>query len=199
MKGLNGWLLMIVLVSSGCAEPPQTRAIAEIERLEGKFQLDETVPGWPLIAVDLSFTQANDASLTRLAGVTTLRELSLCGTQITDAGFAHLRNLSNLQVLDLWRCRNFSGEGLARLEGLSSLRRLSLWNTAVTDDALRHLGGLAGLRELDLSHTQITDAGLEHLEGLTALQELGLLGCDNLTDAGVDRLKNTLPDLVITR
>jgi len=183
----------------GCVRPAQERAVAEVERLQGKFELDETVPHRPLVKVDLSFTQASDASLAHLKGVTTLRELHLCGTRITNVGLEHVSSLTSLRVLDCWRCKDFTDAGLEHLAAMPHLQRLSLWNTNVTDDGLGHLKRLTSLRVLDLSHTRVSDAGLKQLEGLTGLQELALIGCNELTDAGVDALQEALPNVVISR
>ena len=49
----------------------------------------------------LSRTQITDAGLAHLANLTNLRGLTLSNTQITDAGLVHLSNLTNLQVLYL--------------------------------------------------------------------------------------------------
>jgi hypothetical protein len=43
----------------------------------------------------------------------------------------------------------------------------------------------------------ITDAGLEHLKGLTALRTI-LLSDTKVTDAGVNQLKKSLPDAVVS-
>lgn len=185
--------------TGGCARPAQERAIAEIERLEGKFEMQETASRKSLVKVDLSFTQASDASLARLTGVTTLQELHLCGTKITNMGLKHVSGLTSLRVLDCWRCKNLTDAGLEHLAAMPHLQRLSLWNTNVTDDGLGHLKGLTSLRVLDLSHTRVSDAGLKQLEGLTSLQELALVGCDELTDAGIDALQKALPNVVISR
>jgi len=205
VRGLRGLCMLfaclspLAATSSGCAKSAQKRAIAEIERLKGRFEIDEKASHQPLVKVDLSFTQATDTSLERLREVTTLQELHLCGTEICDAGLGHLRSLTNLQTLDLWRCKNFTDAGLRHLEGMTSLRELSLWNTEITDGGLNHLKGLISLQELDLSHTQITDAGLENLENLTSLRKLELIGCEALTEGGVDDLKRALPKVAVTR
>lgn len=67
-----------------------------------------------------------------------LQVFRLCGTQVTDAGLAHLQVLTELRELDLG-------------------------HTQVTDAGLAHLQGLRGLRKLDLVYAKITDAGLAQL------------------------------------
>jgi len=183
----------------GCARPAQKRAISEIQRLGGKFEIDERAPHRPLVMVDLSFTQATDASLEHFIELNDLQELHLCGTEVTDAGLEHLKGLSNLKTLNLWRCKSFTDSGLAHLKGMTSLRTLSLWNTQTTDAGLVHVKALDGLQRLDLSHTQITDAGLEQLKDLDSLQDLEFVGCERLSDAGIDCLKKALPKVEVVR
>ena len=63
----------------------------------------------------------------------------LTGTQITDAGLAHLASLSKLR--ELW-----------------------IGQTAVTDAGLEHLSGLKNLETLDVSGTKVTLEGFQRLK-----------------------------------
>lgn len=191
--------LMIVPCVLSALVTPKARVIAKIQKLGGEFELDEQSPGQPLARVDFSFTQVTDDDMMGLKGLADLRELYLCGTDITDAGLEHVRGLRALEVLDLWRCGNVTDAGLEHLEGMPSLRRLSLWNTEITDVGLGHVLRLTSLRELDLSHTRITRDGLEQVKALPSLQRIELVGCENLTDADIDALKAALPQAAITR
>ena len=66
--------------------------------------------------------------------LTSLQELSLISTKVTDKGLAHLK-------------------------GLTRLKRLTLNGTRVSDAGLLHLKDLTGLQELNLYRTGVTDAG----------------------------------------
>ena len=76
----------------------QERAIARIEKLGGKFELDEKRPGKPLIKVDLRQTKVTDADLEILKGFTQLRSLNLHNLGVTDAGTKHLEGLTALSL-----------------------------------------------------------------------------------------------------
>src|SRR5262249_16382505 len=80
------------------------------------------------------------------------------GPRITDAGLAHLKDLTDLESLDLM-------------------------GQDITDAGLEHVKGMKNLRELNLSGPGITDAGLEHLKGLDRLERLHLYGTQT-TPAG---------------
>ena len=84
------------------------------------------------------------------------------------------------------------------LRGLNSLKYLDLTGTKVTDAGLVHLKGLANLEALMLTHTQVTDAGLVHLEGLANLKCLDLRRSPQVTDEGVEKLQQSLPDCEIS-
>jgi hypothetical protein len=51
--------------------------------------------------LDLDLTEVTDAGLEHLKGLTALQELSLWRTPVTDAGLQHLKGLTGLRVLCL--------------------------------------------------------------------------------------------------
>ena len=68
-------------------------------------------------------------------------------SQVTDAGLAHLRGLSQLRTLVLpWT--KIQGPGLANLRGMRQLEDLSLAGIELSDADLAHLAGLTGLHHL---------------------------------------------------
>ncbi|MGO8753589.1 MAG: hypothetical protein ACLQNE_47250 [Thermoguttaceae bacterium] len=52
-----------------------------------------------VVEVALDHTQVTDAGLAHLKGLTQLQQLSLDNTQVTDAGLEHLKGLTQLQTL----------------------------------------------------------------------------------------------------
>jgi RNA polymerase sigma factor (sigma-70 family) len=135
----------------------------------------------------LKLTDATDADLRRLKGLTALRLLDLQGTQVTDVGLEHMKGLAALQWLEL-RGTQVTDAGMEHLKGLSALQHLYLTGTKVTDAGLERLKGLTTLETLDLKGTRVTDAGLEYLKGLTALGGLELSNT-SVTSAGVESLE----------
>jgi hypothetical protein len=55
-----------------------------------------------VIAVNLGVTQADDAVLESLKGLSTLKKLTLNGTKISDAGLDHLRNWARCRSSTWW-------------------------------------------------------------------------------------------------
>jgi len=124
--------------------------------------------------------------------VRTKRIPGLCLRQTGDAELAHLGKLKGLKALFLLGGNRVTDVGLERLKDLEHLSCLHLSDTHVTDAGLEHLKNLKSLRELNLSRTQVTDAGLVHLRGLKDLKTLSLVGCEQLTEAGVQELQRSL-------
>lgn len=69
------------------------------------------------------------------------------GLTITDAGVAHLANLSKLRWLSLGKCGRVTGSTLKQLRALPLLEHLDLSSTAVTSEALATLQQMPSLRD----------------------------------------------------
>src|SRR4051794_27100456 len=108
-------LLASVFTASANVNSMQDRAVAEVTRLGGKIEVDETLPGKPIVKVDLHSTQVTDLDLVFLKDLIQLRALDLRLTQIGDAGVANLKKLTKLQTLNLFRTQ-LSDVGLAHLK-----------------------------------------------------------------------------------
>lgn len=114
-------------------------AFDQIRGFHGKYEVDEKDPARPVVRVDLRYYEVSDKELATftelLQAFPRLTTLQLKSSKITDAGLAHLKNLSHLRVV-------------------------ALENAAVTDAGLMHLQTLTELQELSLKGTKVTEAGL---------------------------------------
>ena len=128
-----------------------------------------------------------DAALARFKGMTSLRELDLGGTDVSDTGLKQIAAMTQLRMLKLSYNSDLSDDGLSFLVGMTELRELDLSNTKISDGALIHLKGMANLQTLNLSNTLVTNAGLENLPRITNLQTLNLSRI-HITDAGLENL-----------
>jgi Leucine-rich repeat (LRR) protein len=120
----------------------QRRAVAAIDKFGGSVRYGELAAGERFPVTFLRRWLSPDY-------FDEVEEVDLTGTQVTDAGLAHLQGLTGLQ--GLW-----------------------LINTQVTDAGLAHLQGLTGLQVLSLDNTQVTDAGLAKLR--QALPKCAIIG-----------------------
>ena len=118
-------------------------AAAEIKKLGGEITFDKDSPDKQVVSVGIYKIEGADAALEHIGKLTSLKELAVTSTQVTNAGLVHLKGLTNLQVL-------------------------YLDTPKVTDTGLMHLEGLTDLESLGLESPLVTDAGLAHLKGLTS-------------------------------
>ena len=134
----------------------------------------------------LDQSRAGDAVIAALAGPArdTLRVLHLAGTDVSEAGLAALRQLTELEELTLGDTRLH--DEVADLSAWLRLRTLSLTGLLVTDAALPRLAARPSLVTLDLSATEVHDPS-----PLAALPRLRLLGVaqTSLSRAGIAAVK----------
>ena len=80
-----------------------------------------------------------DADLEQLRDMPELETLNLWGSEnITDAGLAHLKGLTNLDGLGLRGCEKITDAGLAQLKDLTNLETINLMGTHRTDPSQRN-------------------------------------------------------------
>ncbi|ERE75854.1 F-box/LRR-repeat protein 2 [Cricetulus griseus] len=148
-----------------------------------------------------------DASLTAL-GLNCPRlqilEAARC-SHLTDAGFTLLaRNCHDLEKMDLEECVLITDSTLIQLSiHCPKLQALSLSHCElITDEGILHLSsstcGHERLRVLELDNCLlVTDAALEHLENCRGLERLELYDCQQVTRAGIKRMRAQLPHVKV--
>lgn len=140
------------------------------------------------------FTDVHMERIKYLAKMKQLQILNLPGSfKITDAGFKHISELKQLQVLYLSKS-NITDAGLKHIAELRQLQALCLGSNNITDVGLEHIVKLKQLRSLILRNSNITDVGLEHIAKMKQLKKLQLSsGHHNLTRTGVEKIRKLLP------
>jgi hypothetical protein len=105
------------------------------------------------------YADVSDSQLAVMGRIQTLRHLHLIGP-ITDVGLREIHNLSSLEELDLSLTR-VSDAGLIDLVShLPILRKLALRGTRISDDGLSALISSPGIKSVDLTLTRTTDDGV---------------------------------------
>ena len=84
--------------------------------------------------------------------------LNLRGTEVTDKGLEHLKDLKSLVRLHLERTK-ITDAGLAHLAGLENLEYLNLYGVDVTDAGIQSLAGLKKLKRIYVWQTKMTEEG----------------------------------------
>uniref|UniRef100_A0A673NCD2 F-box/LRR-repeat protein 2-like n=1 Tax=Sinocyclocheilus rhinocerous TaxID=307959 RepID=A0A673NCD2_9TELE len=148
-----------------------------------------------------------DASLTAL-GLNCQRlkilEAARC-SHVTDAGFTVLaRNCHDLEKMDLEECILVTDNTLVQLSiHCPRLQALSLSHCElITDDGIRHLSssvcGQERLQVVELDNCPlITDITLEHLKSCQHLERIELYDCQQVTRAGIKRIRAHLPEIKV--
>ncbi|MBP87156.1 MAG: hypothetical protein CMJ64_10630 [Planctomycetaceae bacterium] len=139
-----------------------------------------------VIEVNANRRRIADKDLALVSEFTQMTDLSLEETTISDAGLVHLRNLQQLEWLNLYRSR-IGDQGLKEVSRLKSLQHLPIGETKVTDDGLDHLSDMKQLEYLGLRGNNVTDDGVKHVRELVRLTGLHL-GETRVTDAGLTHL-----------
>ena len=178
-----------LLLATG-ASAQDAGLIRSIEALGGSVLRDST---GHVVEVSLARTWATDADIDRLTALKTIKRLDLSLTYVSDRGVERLKQLDQLEDLNLYAAEFITDAALAFLRGQRQLKVLNLRGTDVTDTSLAYIAELPGLRSLDISFTQITDVGMEHLASLGQIEELNL-GGNKISGVGLHVLK-LLPKL----
>ncbi len=139
VQGLGLFLAVVALGRAAEVNPKEAKAVAEIGKFGGRFEVDKNSPDKSVVVVNLRKSTVTDAGLGHLKGLTRLQSLDLYGTKITDVGLDSLKGLTNLQSLDLSNTK-VTDAGLEHLKGFTKLHTLYLMlATEVTDEAMKNL------------------------------------------------------------
>ena len=88
-----------------------------------------------------------------------------------------IKDLKNLELLDMQDCNLPTEKGLAVLQGFPKLKNLRMYGPNVNDKVLSYLKGAKDLRVLSLEQcSSITPAGFDEIGEMSNLTELALYG-----------------------
>jgi len=191
--------LPLILISTESSEAntgsAKERVVAEVSRLGGKVEFDESLSSRPITKIDLHGTEVTDVELAFLdhakKDLKQLRYLDLRLTKIGDEGVGRIRNLTGLQTLNLFRTQ-LGDKGLASLKKLINLETLLIGGTKVTDAGLASLKPFKKLKKLSLFQTEISNGGIATLKLFQSLEVL-LISGSRISPAGAEELQKALP------
>ncbi len=145
----------------------------------------------------LNFSDVTDSGMARIGDCRTLESLWLNCQQVTDEGLARLSPLENLQELVLVGMPRITSAGLGVVQSMPGLRRLLLVRCAGVDDGVAvHLRGLK-LEAADFEQTsRVGDQTALALASMPTLREINLNFCDGVSDEGIEAIA-ALPALEI--
>lgn len=175
-------------------------------------------------AIDVREIPISDESLlSRLRGLSSLKELNIDTSPITKTGLVSIGPLPDLKELSLSRthitdvgcqtiAENFSGlvflridetvvadQGVAALAGLEHLEELSLYRLHLTDRCCHTLASMKALKRVSLDGTMITDAGLKVLGISSSLERISIWDCKAISDKAIEQFQKDHPNIEINR
>ena len=180
-RGLLAWsMVTTVLWAIAMGDEPK-RADPRLGTLVAKQKrIQEQLPDWlkPLYNRGL-LAKVDDAG--NVVSIT-------AGSVVTDELLAQLARLPQLRDLEIGSATELTEAGLAHLANMSALEKFSLTSLegrALGDEAIRAVRRLKRLRDLSLGECGTTDAGARLLEGMQQLTHLELRQEGRLTDAAL--------------
>jgi Leucine-rich repeat (LRR) protein len=139
----------------------------------------------------------SDRALKVISAAPSLTSLEIAGTQhrISDEGLSHVPQLTALKKFELSFSNGLGKNAISYIAKLSKLESLTFQdNTNVPASAYAALAGLPLLRTLEIGYNDsLKDTDLKYLEGLKQVESLNLTSCNNLTEAGLEKLRKALP------
>lgn len=142
----------------------EQQAMAEIRKLGGQVMELAQNDNRLAVAYHLADGKITDEHLAPLKGIhKRLYELNLRGTDVTDAGLAHLKDMPQLTRLHLEKTK-ITDKGLEHLQGLPGLEYLNVYGTEVTDGCVARLKDLKNLKKVYIWESKVTIAGVGELK-----------------------------------
>ncbi|MDA1049906.1 MAG: hypothetical protein O3C40_05435 [Planctomycetota bacterium] len=182
---------------------PHIMTLTNLETLDldsTKVSLDglKSIVSLPkLTTLHLYSIPIGDVGLAMLSKMRQLRDLSVTAmggdADFTNAGLAHVGQLTNLESLLLGSGYRVSDDGIRPLSNLTKLKTLVLTPNGITGACLTHLANLTSLESLTLP-ARVADEDFRHLNNLKSLRVLSLVGSKSSPEFTGAGLKH-LPDL----
>lgn len=212
-------LAVFVLVAvCAPARSDTTETEAAVVKLGGIVKVDKALD--ELARVSVTFATATDAVVFQLVKFPEVGAIRIDdATKLTDKGLAALKELPDLQRLQLGKCpltdakaaalgalrtldtlhvgdSKLTDTGLAAMKKLVNLKSLDLLDAPITDKAVATLVQFKKLEELSLAGTKISDKGVPELAPLANLKTLKLQNTA-VTRKGIDAVEKALPKLTV--
>jgi hypothetical protein len=120
-------------------------------------------------------------------GLEAITELNLGGSQVGDAGLAHLPKFTEVEKLNVSALR-ISNEGLKHVGEMPKLRSLAADGLMSVDEGgFAALGKCQGLEDVSMQNTIAADGAFEALKELRELKVLNVGGSPNLMGMGFSK------------
>lgn len=107
-----------------------------------------------------------------------------------------LEDVQPLRFLDLSENRNITNAGMARLRSLTQLTGLNLSSCTISNTGLENLRDLRNLAFLDISYcNRMEDNALKTMESMRSLTYVNMIGCLSISNGGLARVRRKTLEL----
>jgi hypothetical protein len=188
-------LLHLDLTNTGITNQ-SVRFVARFRNLESlslgndTYVTGERIPGRPQ-------NHITDAGPAELQGLSSVKNINLSGTDITDECVTYLLRMPHLKCVYL-NGTNITGAGLARLGKLNDLWLLELNGCPISAGGYKELGQLKNVRHLALCDVGMRDADMEELNEMWRLTSL-FLWKSKVSEEALKRFSDEHPNCRIQR
>jgi len=124
----------------------------------------------------------------------TLFELNLENSPMTDSVLSILSKNKTVYRLQLGKTQ-LSDAGYARFADFANLINLSIEGELLTDSRVRNLAKSQTIKELSLGNSNLTNSQIEMLANMRNLEIIKVDKCPNVSEAGVELMKNKFKKL----
>jgi hypothetical protein len=136
-------------------------------------------------------TQLTDAGFAHLKDMPQLAALSLPGARVTDTTMSNLAGLTNLTYFRMTGAKNLTPTGWAVIQNWKNLQTFWVAEGSFKDEEMPYLKGLTQLKDITYWGDSVTDTGAEILLGLPNLTSVRV--DDKITPTEVAKLHAALP------
>ena len=165
--------LLVYANFSQASDDASGSAAAVVARAGGEIVRDHDKPDNPIYGIRLEGKHFDDQLVNAIAAIPHLQVLLIRGSEITDAQFSQLGDLSDLERIDLGGTK-LTSRSILRLGKCRHLKMISLISLNLNDATFSELSGLKSLEFLDLSGNEIGANVLAWICQQSQLTELGL-------------------------
>lgn len=138
---------------------------------------------------DIAFVY--DSSLALCADLKGLKEIFLFGTGTTDKGLCFIKDLPNLQSLDVSDTK-VTAQGVQSLKNFSLMTYLGLKNVAGVKSLIGKLKASKRLQILNVAENDLSDGDMKELSKISPLQILTVDSNPKITNEGLKPFKNLI-------
>jgi Leucine-rich repeat (LRR) protein len=139
--------------------------------------------------IDLKRTGITAAGYREIGKIAGLKRLRVVYNKFDDDCCLAVKDLKNLELLDMQDCNLPTEKGLVVLEGFPKLRNLRMYGPNINDKVIGYLKGAKDLRVLSLEQCgSVTPEAFDTIGAMNNLIELSFFGAIKTTDAAIARL-----------